>query len=302
MKKIMYLFMTFGVFLTMVCQPVQAEETVLQPGPEDGMDVWITSVYDYDDDYGVDNEQLQVGGWADYYYTLIRFNLSGLPSDVASAKIYLYSFPYGDRRFSSVSMYLDRIAEPWDEDTGWFTMPSSVNLSTIPIPIVDSWYVIDITDLYNSWQDGTYENHGIQLRPTDVSAKMNAFYSSDYMDDPSLRPMLVLNKIQGPDLNLPLPANKSWLLTVEAGGKDLWGGIDPYHTGDGYYSLDFDDITEENGQLTDVVILAAGGGKVIESRYHNAYGYTLVIDHDSPYDGTGYTTRYAHFRDHKKSG
>ncbi|MDO8094802.1 MAG: peptidoglycan DD-metalloendopeptidase family protein, partial [Candidatus Brocadiales bacterium] len=101
-----------------------------------------------------------------------------------------------------------------------------------------------------------------------------------------------------PDLKLPLPGNKSWLLTVEAGGKDFWGGIDVYHTGNGYYSLDFDDITKEVGSLVDVSILAAGDGQVIEADWSSGgFGYTVLIDHDEPYDGNGYTTRYGHLKE-----
>jgi len=38
----------------------------LQPGPE-GQDVWVTNVYSYNDNYGVDDDRLRVGGWGDYY-------------------------------------------------------------------------------------------------------------------------------------------------------------------------------------------------------------------------------------------
>ncbi len=37
------------------------QTTVLQPGPE-GQDLWITSYYSYEDNYGVDNDFLKVGG------------------------------------------------------------------------------------------------------------------------------------------------------------------------------------------------------------------------------------------------
>ncbi|UJS17064.1 MAG: carboxypeptidase regulatory-like domain-containing protein [Candidatus Jettenia sp.] len=101
-----------------------------------------------------------------------------------------------------------------------------------------------------------------------------------------------------PNLKLPLSGNKSWLLTVEAGGKDFWGGTDIYHTGNGYYSLDFDDYTKEDGKLTDVSILAAGDGQVIEAGWSSGgFGYTVFIDHDEPYDGNGYATRYGHLKE-----
>ena len=48
------------------------EEIVIQPGSEDGTDVWITSVYF---DGGRDDHRLRVGGWGDYYYSLLKFKI-----------------------------------------------------------------------------------------------------------------------------------------------------------------------------------------------------------------------------------
>lgn len=165
-----------------------------QPGPEDGMDVWITSTYSYDDNYGVNNTELRVGGWADSYYSLIKFKLEEAPLHATSAKIHLYSYPFQDSRFSPVSMYLDRVTGTWDENTGWYNKPSFIKIGDLSTPQLNSWYVIDITNLYNQWQNGTYANHGIQLRPTSsANAKMSFFYSSDYTTNPSLRPKLIVS-------------------------------------------------------------------------------------------------------------
>jgi len=167
------------------------ESITLQPGPEEGKDYWATNIFDYGDNYGVDNEQLQIGGDGDYYESLLKFNLEGLPSNIMSANICLYCAPYADDRFSSTSMFLDRILENWQEDDSWFNKPTSTNIITIPTPKVNSWYEIDVTSLVKDWQNNEFENHGIILRPCDVNAKMNVFYSSDYTD-PNLRPKLVV--------------------------------------------------------------------------------------------------------------
>ena len=45
------------------------------------------------------------------------------------------------------------------------------------------------------WQAGAMPNYGIQLRPDSHGApsnEWNQFYSSDYLDDPALRPQLVI--------------------------------------------------------------------------------------------------------------
>jgi hypothetical protein len=64
--------------------------------------------------------------------------------------------------------------------------------NALPAPAISEWYSIDITDLYNAWMDGTYPNYGIQLWPVSNNNRWSEFYSSDYADDPSLRPRLVV--------------------------------------------------------------------------------------------------------------
>jgi hypothetical protein len=103
---------------------------------------------------------------------------------------------------------------------------------------------------------------------------------------------------EGFELKFPLPGGKHWKLNVQTGGAldcSLGAGIDPYHTGSGYFSLDFDDISEKSGQQIDVPILAAANGTVsfAGGDPNVGYGYNIVIDH-----GNGYKTRYAHLKDY----
>jgi hypothetical protein len=163
---------------------------VLQPGPADGVDAWVTSVFDYGGNYGVDDDKLQVGGWGDEYYTLIQFNLAGMPGKASSAILYLYAYSRGDASVP-VTMDLYRIGGAWDESVGWYTQPAAeLVTSMLPAPAIDAWYAIDITDVYNAWQNGTYPNNGIELRPTANADQFNVFHSSDYTSDPALRPKL----------------------------------------------------------------------------------------------------------------
>lgn len=183
-----------------------SDEIVLQPGPEEGKDIWTTSVFSYapgggGPGGGLDNEWLQVGGWGDLYYTLIEFDLTGLPAVATSAT--LEFFVGKEKGNGTVGMHLDRITEFWNwrtQGTGsdferlwWADRPSSVQWAIdLAPPTVGQWYRIDITDLYNAWQSGTYPNYGVQLRPVPGWNLWNEFYSSDYVDDPSLRPRLVI--------------------------------------------------------------------------------------------------------------
>ncbi|MPN16703.1 hypothetical protein SDC9_164048 [bioreactor metagenome] len=60
-------------------------------------------------------------------------------------------------------------------------------------PALGQWYAVDITTLYNGWKNGTYLNYGVQFRPVSYSDNnFDEFYSSDYMEDPTLRPKLVV--------------------------------------------------------------------------------------------------------------
>jgi hypothetical protein len=184
------------------------KEFVLQPGPDTGKDIWTTSVYSYAPGGGFpgggeNNNELVVGGWGDLYYSLLQFDLTGLPSAARSVHLFLYCFQ--QRGADTTGVYLDRITEFWDwktQGTGrdrlrlwWADRPATVQwtLQALPAPTVGQWYSIDITDLYNTWQDGT-PNFGLQLRPASNDNRWAEFYSSDYTDDPSLRPKLVIEK------------------------------------------------------------------------------------------------------------
>ncbi|MCW5553206.1 MAG: peptidoglycan DD-metalloendopeptidase family protein [Verrucomicrobiae bacterium] len=181
--------------------PLSQGPLILQPGPEDGQDIWTTSWYSNGTNTvganGIANETLQVGGWADYYHVYLKFNLTGLPSHASSAVIELYSFTGWHSGFVNVSMNLDRVTQDWEAIFAttimkWVDQPAAVNVRTIPAAAKDSWYSIDVTDLYNAWQAGTYPNHGIALRPTGNANQWNYFWSSRYMVDPNLRPKLVV--------------------------------------------------------------------------------------------------------------
>jgi hypothetical protein len=181
--------------------PLAQGPLVLQPGPVDGEDIWTTSVYSNGTNTvganGIADENFLVGGWADYYYSYIKFDLTALPAQATSATVQLYSFTGWHGGYVNVSMYLDRVTQDWDAifATGimkWADQPASTNLRTIAAPDTGTWYSFDVTDLYNAWQAGTYPNYGIVLRPMGNSDQFNYFWSSRYLVDPTLRPKLVI--------------------------------------------------------------------------------------------------------------
>ena len=185
-----------------------SEPVVLQPGPADGKDIWTTSIYSNSEcskpgpGGGLNNDELRVGGWADSYYSLLQFDLSGVPATASSAIMYLYC--YSNNSGTGTPLLLDRITQDWDWRTSgtgcdrerlwWADKPetSQWRIDQLPTPDLNQWYTVDITDLYNAWKNGTYPNYGLQLRPVSNWNNYDLFYSSDYLGDPSLRPKLVV--------------------------------------------------------------------------------------------------------------
>jgi len=188
--------------------PVFQGPLVLQPGPVDGNDIWTTSWYSYatcagtGTGGGLNDDRLRVGGWSDWYYSLLQFNLTGLPTKATSAALYLYCYNLSG---GGTPLYLDRITTTWDWRTSgtgcdrdrlwWADKPSAIQwvAGQLSTPTQACWYRVDITDLYNAWQNGTYPNYGVQLRPVlNSNNNFDEFYSADYTGDPTLRPKLVI--------------------------------------------------------------------------------------------------------------
>jgi hypothetical protein len=159
----------------------------VQPGPEQGMDHVIGSVYNIDPNGTMDH--IRTGGWGDNYWALLQFPIAGMPPVAKKATIRLFGM---NDNISPTQMYLDRVTSQWAENCTWGNKPSYTNITTIPPSQVGVWYEIDVTALYNGWAASQYPNYGVQFRSLGTWNNYNGFWSSDYTDDPKLRPMLVV--------------------------------------------------------------------------------------------------------------
>lgn len=186
-------------------------------------DVWITNKYDYGSDYGVDNEWLQCGGWADVYRFLIKPDLTGLPTKAAKATLRLHCVPrteFADGDVSiPVGMDLYQVTSAWDEDTGWYNQPSATILRLgLPAPVINNEYDVDVTGWYNQVQAGTIENYGLEFSPISTYNQFSVFASSDYWDL-DLRPGVVVEE-EIPErmftLLFPLPGKSPYTARVTA--------------------------------------------------------------------------------------
>lgn len=164
--------------------------TTVIPGDQD---IWTTSVYSYapgggGPGGGLANDVLEVGGWGDLYYSLLKLDLSGLPKYATHVTLRLYDINSNSGTPTSLSLY--RITQDWNwqtQGTGsdhqrlwWADQPNAIpqSASPLPAPTPGSYYYIDITDLYNEWQSGALPNYGIELRPTENNNNFDIFASS----------------------------------------------------------------------------------------------------------------------------
>jgi hypothetical protein len=153
-------------------------------------DVWTTSVYSYapgggGPGGGLDNDELKVGGWGDWYFSLIQFDLPALQRRPTFAAIALYS---KRDEAASVPLALDRVIQRWDFPKGdrlwWKDKPGAraISAEPLPAPRQEQWYVIELTNFVQEWFDGKSANFGIQIRPNSNYGSVVVFVSSDASD------------------------------------------------------------------------------------------------------------------------
>jgi hypothetical protein len=161
-------------------------------------DIWTTSVYSFapgggGPGGGLENDELRIGGWADWYVALIQFDVPKLRARPRFAGLALYS---KESEGVSVPLEVDRIIQRWDYKKGdrlwWKDRPGSRAITTEPLPAPkkEQWYLIDLTMVVQEWLDGKAENYGIQIRPVRNFGSF-VFFVSSRADDKTRIPRLV---------------------------------------------------------------------------------------------------------------
>lgn len=162
-----------------------------QPTPDQIKDTWWSSYYDHGSNHFVSDDKLRVGGWGDYYWSALQFDLSSLPKLAKKVELRMTLF---DTEGTATAMDVFAITSGWDEVTGWVGTLGTQYFTTTPVPPKSGEFVLDITELYNKWQSGTLTNYGLVFKPLGVNHQFNEFRSSDYTVDPTLRPKLVIQQ------------------------------------------------------------------------------------------------------------
>lgn len=169
-------------------------------------DIWTTSVYSYapgggGPGGGLADDLLKVGGWGDLYYSLLKFDLSGLPTVASDVELRLYDLNANAGTPTPLNLY--EITQDWNwqtQGTGsdhdrlwWADQPSAalVSTSALTAPTVGAYYYINITNLYNEWQNGSLPNYGIELKPTSSWDNFDIFASSRN-SNPDYQPALII--------------------------------------------------------------------------------------------------------------
>lgn len=170
---------------------MSSDGIVLQPF--DGKDTYIRSFYFPAGGQGEDTDTLLVGGWGDYYYSFLQFDLQGQPSEVDSVTLRLYVYEQPAPPWSYPEMSLWTVHGSWFEGMQW---PQNTTNATfvrdVGRPESIGWFDIDITGIYTQWQSGALANDGIQLRPLTNVANQTYIVSSEAADAEH-RPMLVID-------------------------------------------------------------------------------------------------------------
>ena len=285
-------------------------------------DIWTTNIFSYapgggGPGGGLADELLKVGGWGDVYYSLLKFNLTGLPLVATHVELRLFDLNSGGGTPTGLNLY--QITQDWNWQTGgtgsdhdrlwWADQPSAVidpiDPNTLPAPTVGTYYNIDITYLYNAWQGGTLSNYGLEIRPTSNNNNFDIFASSRNANS-DLRPALIITTPET-TREIALPFSKQFgsvLVTQEfgegvsnrAGGNDH-GAIDPKFPADEYlyYAIDF-------GLRVGTPVQAHGQGVIIDSRItveratngpSDHFGNYVTVQYDDGAGGYYYAT-YMH--------
>jgi len=205
--------------------PVIIDPTVvIQPDPIVGKDAYVDSTQP-DVNFGADATLNAWTGTVTTTRSFLQFDLSSIPSKsiINSASLQLYA-----KSAFGGNVYVRKVTSGWGEGTGavpadgitWDTQPSFEEI--LDRQFMDAagvWKSWDITTLVSDWHAGREINKGIVLLTSETGiVEGGVFYSSDYADDPTLRPKLVVDYSLPPDDIAPTST-----ITDPADGSHLKG-------------------------------------------------------------------------------
>jgi len=131
-----------------------------------------------------DSEELWYGGWGDFYYAFIEWDLSSAPTggNIKSAKVALYvnSVPT-----NNPSLNYHRVTASWTEAGVTSSSNPSYNGTAFATPANTMTVGYDITTIsgqVRDWRSGVHSNFGLTVRATSNNNSRGAYASSDNVD------------------------------------------------------------------------------------------------------------------------
>lgn len=299
-----------------VITPSFAGQGWFQPGPSSGVDTYgysgnTTGVYG-------NAEVLKLGkDTGGSYYSLLMIrpaDLRDLPHTITASYLYLFQDPSSPNSISDIARSFQAVGS-WSESSAYLGPKAfaSTGLWATGGPMPGQYFYFNLTDMYNSWQNGV-TNNGIKVDFSATTAPTVVLTSSDTGGVRQWsRPQFMLNYnsiAPNPNFDMPLNRSKIWLVTTEIGGHDCKNsgypdeasGIDLAHSDNapsgtgGYWSVDMAPSTKDHADAREdltgvnVPVLAAADGYVSNIEYGvTGVGKRLTITHSN-----GYDTRYLH--------
>ena len=246
MKKIYFLFSLMAM-IGLTGLSYGQKVLTLQPGPQDGIDTYINSIYP--DQPGYNISEILVTAWTlgGTPYTgmdLFKFDLSQINPHavILDAKLSLYYDPNGSTptHTGANASFIKRVTSGWDVMTVcWTTQPPTTDSGKIDLPETTDPYQdfpdIDVKNFVTGWVADSSSNFGmlIGLYTQDPYACL-VLYSSDGPES-SKRPKLVITYL---DCDLPVAGfittttGRSVSFTDTSSSAQSWN----WDFGDGYYS------------------------------------------------------------------
>lgn len=226
-----------------------------------------------------------LGGWVDYY-TLLKFTHSLNSTDIISnATLRVYMIPLSGS--NPLNLTIQRLTQSWnDSNVTWNTKPSndSVNWSYKYFPDdTVGYYDFDITNLLQSWVNGTYPNYGIQIMAYDYNTSYKLFTRTEA--DNEYAPYILINLTYGETLTYGTNASNgtlntstgvySWLTTSGDVGVYNWY----FNVSDGYGGVDTENITvtiTTNNNILNCTTISSSGEYNLLNNIINTSSYPCI--------------------------
>lgn len=273
-----------SLVLLLPATSVWPAEVSYQPGPEEARNRYLSFNNQDHLPYLV-----MAKGETFYYVSVLWFDLSRQPKEVTNVQLELFCVDIGPT-YPTIAMQGYRVVSSWDTSLANDAKVSARYAGTIKAPQPGAWYRINITSIYQHWQDGSIANCGLGFTPTPESVGWSIFCGCDHWAT-TLRPRLVITVSDD-------ASNNALVFPLTGAGRQNW--ISGYHFGDPWENRFCADANQATVPLLhDGVDYGASWGEAV---YTIAAGKICLVINDPSYGGlvsvahqdNSWTSTYVH--------